>query len=156
PFPFLPEAPFRRNEGRLSPDGRWLAYTTNQFGRNDIMVQSFPDPKGGTWQVSVNGGGIDPLWRPDGRELYYVDLEGKLIAVPIQGGDALGNGTPVKLFQTPLSLQGVPSSTRYDVTPDGRRFLMIVPAPGVSASPANANDAVPITAIVNWMALLRK
>jgi len=77
------------------------------------------------------------------------------MAVPVQGGNGLGNGPPVTLFQTPLSTDEVPSSTRFDATADGRRFLMIVSFKPASAPSTTSND-VPITAIVNWASTLRR
>jgi Tol biopolymer transport system component len=154
PHPFLPEtSAFRRGQGRLSPDGKWLAYTTNEFDRYKVFVQTFPDPSKGRWQVSPNGGAT-PMWRRDSKELYFLDLDGKLMTVAIHGGESLGNDPPKMLFQTKIPIQGVPSSTPYEASADGKKFLMIVPvtAPPTATSP----ESDPITVMVNWDVALRK
>ena len=68
------ESPFDKVTARVSPDGRWIAYSTNDSGMYQIVVQSFPDPNGGKWQITAQGG-VEPKWRRDGRELYYLALE---------------------------------------------------------------------------------
>ena len=125
----------------MSPDGRFVAYSTNESGLYQIVVQTFPDANGGKWQISADGG-VEPKWRRDGRELYYLALDGKLMAVST-GGAVFAPGRPVALFQTPLTVNRTQPlrDRRYDVGPDGR-FLMVVPA----ASGA----AMPTTVVVNW------
>jgi Tol biopolymer transport system component len=154
PHPFLPESTtFRRGQGRLSPDGKWLAYTTNEFDKYQVMVSTFPDPSKGTWRVSLNGGAT-PMWRRDSKELYFLDLDGKLMSVAIHGGESLGNDPPKMLFPTKIPIQGVPSSTPYEASADGKKFLMIVP---VTAPPtATSVESDPITVMVNWDVALRK
>jgi eukaryotic-like serine/threonine-protein kinase len=80
PFPFL-QTPFRENEGRFSPDGRWIAYRSNESGRPEVYVQTFP-AGGGKWQVSTSGG-LLPQWRGDGREVFYTSTDRKLMAVDV-------------------------------------------------------------------------
>jgi Tol biopolymer transport system component/predicted Ser/Thr protein kinase len=144
--PFL-EGAFDRIQARISPDGRFVAYTTNESGMFQIVVQTFPDPNGGKWTITADGG-VEPKWRRDGRELYYLALDGKLMAVPISG-PAFNAGKPTVLFQTPLTVnRGNPTrDRRYDITPDGR-FLMVVPA--ATGAP------IPFTIVVNWDAALDK
>jgi Tol biopolymer transport system component len=81
PKPYL-ESTFDRIQSRVSPDSRYLAYTTNESGTFQIVVQTFPDPNGGKWQISAEGG-VQPKWRRDGRELYYLSLDGKMMSVPV-------------------------------------------------------------------------
>src|SRR5262249_41451460 len=86
PFPFVQSKSFFQGQARISPNGHWLAYSTNQSGSFQIVVQTFPDPTGGRWQVTA-GGGFYPTWRGDGRELYCIAPDGKLMAVPVKAGD---------------------------------------------------------------------
>jgi Tol biopolymer transport system component len=146
PQPFL-ESMFDRIQARISPDSRFVAYTTNESGTFQIVVQTFPDPNGGKWQITAEGG-VEPKWRRDGRELYYLALDGKLMAVPISG-PAFTAGKPKVLFQTPLIVNrnNPTRDRRYDVAPDGR-FLMVVPAATAAA--------VPFTVVVNWDSILKK
>jgi eukaryotic-like serine/threonine-protein kinase len=147
PKPYL-ESTFDRIQSRVSPDSRYLAYTTNESGTFQIVVQTFPDPNGGKWQISADGG-VQPKWRKDGRELYYLSLDGKMMSVPVNTSATFTAGRPVFLFQTSLTVnRRSPTRDRqYDVAPDGR-FLMSVPA----ASAAY----VPFTVMVNWDSLLAK
>jgi eukaryotic-like serine/threonine-protein kinase len=149
-FRYLPTK-FRNATSAFSPDGRWLAFTTNESGTYQIVIQSFPDPSTGKWQITGNGG-TEPRWRGDGRELYYLGLDGKIMAVSIQADKTVEAGQPVPLFQTPLKTSFNPGLKRYDVTADGQRFLVLSP---VVSTPAQAN-ANPITAVVNWTAALNK
>jgi len=146
PVPFL-ESTFDRIQARISPDSRFVAYTTNESGMFQIVIQTFPDPNGGKWQISADGG-VEPKWRRDGRELYYLALDGKLMAVPISG-PAFNAGKPTVLFQTSLTVNRASPTRdrRYDVAPDGR-FLMVIPAP--TAGP------FPWTAVVNWYSAFEK
>ena len=136
---------------RLSPDGRWLAYTTNESGTFQIVVRTFPDPSKGEWQVTAKGG-VEPKWRRDGRELYFIGLDAKLMAVPIKAANVFDPGQPAPLFQTPFRVPGNPTLSYYDVPADGQQFLMITPV----GSPSGETNSPPITAVVNWTAALRK
>jgi eukaryotic-like serine/threonine-protein kinase len=149
-FRYLPTR-FRQGTSAFSPDGRWLAFTTNESGSYQIVVQPFPDPSAGKWQITGNGG-TEPRWRADGRELFYLSLDGKIMAVPIKVDKTIEAGQPVPLFQTTLNTPVNPGLKRYDVTADGQRFLVLSP---VAATPAQANSN-PITAVVNWTAALNK
>jgi Tol biopolymer transport system component len=146
PMPLL-ESPFDKFQARVSPDGRFVAYSTNESGLYQVVVQTFPDANGGKWQISADGG-IEPKWRRDGRELYFLAPDGKLMAVSI-GGPVFTPGRPAVLFQTTLPMNRTQPlrDRRYDVGPDGR-FLMVVPA----ASGA----AMPTTVVVNWASALEK
>ncbi|MFN7916709.1 MAG: protein kinase [Vicinamibacterales bacterium] len=137
---------FLEGEAVLSPNGRWLAFTSNESGRDEIIVQTWPDPAGGRWQVSAEGGAA-PRWRKDGRELFYVDLRGQLIAVSVVTDGTFTIQKAITLFKTPfgppvtnIGQQGAGST--YDAMPDGQKFLMGVQN-GRGAS-------LPLTVRVNW------
>jgi len=145
----LLQAVFTQSQGQVSPDGRWLAYVSNESGPYEVYIRSFPDLTG-KWQVS-QGGAVHPRWRGDGKELYYYASDGRLMAVPIKGDTAAEIGTAAPLFG-PRLLNGPNVSTgfraQYDVTPDGRRFLLNVPLEEDAPSP--------ITVVLNWTAALKK
>jgi Tol biopolymer transport system component/predicted Ser/Thr protein kinase len=141
----LLQAPFAQSQGRVSPDGRWLAYSSTENNRRDIFVQTFP-PGGGKWQVSINGG-ADPAWRADGRELFYLN-NSRMYAVEIQAtGPRFEAATPRELFEI-HDLQPEVRRNRYVVTRDGQRFLVLTVPQGV--------DSSPLTVVVNWQSQLPK
>jgi dipeptidyl aminopeptidase/acylaminoacyl peptidase len=152
PFPVV-QTRFDERQGQLSPNGRWVAYVSNETGSDDVYIRAFPGP-GGKWQVSTTGG-IDPRWRRDGQELFFVAPDGKLMAVPIQVGadrSTLSPGTPVALFPTrfPTGANitiGWLSKAQYAVARDGR-FLMNLPVEDTAASP--------ITIVQNWPTALEQ
>jgi hypothetical protein len=132
-----------------------VAYTTNESGLYQVVVQTFPDPNGGKWPITAKGG-FEPKWRQDGRELYYLDPGGKLMVVSINTDHGFSAGESKVLFQTPLVPAAIPG-TRYDVTADGQRFLMIASINSTGGeSSSTAPNPTPITVIVNWTAMLRK
>ena len=127
---------------QFSPDGRWIAYQSNASGRVEIYVQPFP--KGPREQIST-GGGAQVRWRRDGRELFYIALDGRLMAVPINlgpGGRTIEAGVPAPLFTTRVggAIQG-PLGWQYVAAPDGQRFLM---------STVTETHTPAITVILNW------
>ena len=132
---------------QFSPDGRWIAYAANETGNMEIYVSSFPNSNG-KWQVST-AGGQEPRWRGDGKELFYLSAEGKMMAVPIKTGASFEAGSPVALFQThrraPVSAQDFFS---YDVTADGQRFLVI--------TKVNEANPAPLSILLNWSSELEK
>jgi Tol biopolymer transport system component len=135
------------------PDSHWLAFTTNETGTNQIVVRAFPDPNGSKTTVTA-GGGIYPTWRSDGRELYYLALDRKIMAVPVQeDGDRIVFGPPTPLFQSPLTIPTITTVHQLDVTGDGKRFVFIVNS---NTSPAIPNDSGTLSVIVNWTAALPK
>jgi Tol biopolymer transport system component len=144
PVPFL-RTPFNENRGRLSPDGKWIAYQSTESGRPEVYVQPFPGP-GGKWQVS-NAGGGDPKWRADGRELFYRTPGQDLMAVPVTAGATFESGTPERLFQKDLESAGY-VLTRYAVASDGQRFLLNVPVQNTSLAS--------FTVVLNWAAELKR
>jgi serine/threonine protein kinase/Tol biopolymer transport system component len=143
PFPVV-QTNFDERDGQFSPDGKWIAFESNETGRYEIYLQPFPGP-GPKIPVSSSGG-AQVRWRHDGRELFYIALDGHLTSVPIQWNDT-GQptiGAPVPLFMTNVGgaiAQGV-TRQQYTVSADGQRFLM-----HTLVSDANAS---PITLILNW------
>jgi Tol biopolymer transport system component len=128
---------------RLSNDGNWMAYISDQSGREEVFVGPFP-PGSAKWQVSTEGGG-DPRWRADGKEIFYRTQEGILMAVEIStAGGRIAVGTVRPLFQT--SAESVFSS--YDVSSDGQRFLF--------NTPLAESKPQPLTLVLNWTAALEK
>ena len=106
----------------FSPDGHWLAYTSDESGRNEVYVQPYPGP-GGKRQISTEGGG-EPVWAKNGKELFYREGN-KMMAVEITTQPTFRAGTPTLVFEGQYFRDIVPSEANYDITPDGRRFLMI-------------------------------
>ena len=119
--PLLQE-PFGKDNGEISPDGRWLAYQSDESGRPQIHVRPFPNVDTGHWQISVNGG-TRPVWARSGRELFYLDGARAVTSVPVQTAPSFSAGTPTKLFDGPYFTAF--ANRTYDVTPDAQRFLMI-------------------------------
>jgi len=146
PRPFL-ETPFDKIQARVSPDAHWIAYTTNESGAFQIVVQSFPDPNGAKLQISAEGG-VEPKWRHDGRELYYLGFDGKLMSVSLKSDRTLEAGRPTALFQTPFTINRTrPDRDRhYDVSHDGQKFLIVTP---------EARTAVPVTVLVGWPSMVK-
>jgi DNA-binding winged helix-turn-helix (wHTH) protein/Tol biopolymer transport system component len=139
PMSFL-HAEYNEWCGTLSPDGKWIAYATDQSGRSEIYVQAFSADgtrSGRKWQVSDNGGHW-PKWRRDGKELLYLGADRGIVGVEVKTGSSFQNGTPQRLFPSGIRTP----DARFDVTADGRRFL--IPAQITEANPA------PATVIVNW------
>jgi serine/threonine-protein kinase len=138
--------PFDEGAPRFSPDGRWLAYVSNESGRNEIYVQPYPGP-GGKWLISTEGG-MEPVWNPNGRELFYRS-EKKLMAVDITTKPSFAVGKPHTLFEGPY-VQAVLPIFNYDVSPDGQRFLMIKPVEQEHAAPSQIN------VVLNWFEELKR
>jgi hypothetical protein len=107
---------------RTSPDGRWLAYASNETGRDEVYVE--PLEGGGRWQVSTDGGTF-PLWGPEGRTLYFADHLG-LYRVDVRTGDRFDHGTPERLFEGHFRLQA-PPLPHHDISPRGDTFVLVQP-----------------------------
>jgi Tol biopolymer transport system component len=138
PYPVL-KAAFSQTNAAVSPDGRWIAYLSDESGTNEIFVQSFP-PSGGKWQISTNVG-TEPSWRRDGKELYFMSGT-KLMAVDVKAaGSAFEAGIPKVLFEAPVRLYNG-DRNRYVPAPDGQRFLFIT-------TPV-ALDTTPFVVVENW------
>jgi eukaryotic-like serine/threonine-protein kinase len=147
PVPFL-RTEFNERSGQFSPDGQWIAYTSDESGRDEIYVRDFSSGSAqgflnaaGKWLIS-KGGGTDPRWRGDGKELFYVATDGKLMSVDISAKPMFKAGAPRPLFQLPAGFMA------GDVTADGRRFLIGVPVA--------QSSSVPFTVVLNWQKTLKK
>ncbi|MCM3875958.1 MAG: hypothetical protein NEA02_06010 [Thermoanaerobaculia bacterium] len=140
PVPVL-TSPSNEAHAAFSPDGRFFSYTSDETGRPEIYVQTFP-PSGGKWQVS-KAGGDQGIWRRDGKELFYLASDGKLMAVPVTTGAVFTAGAPQALFE-PVTAEASPSGARNFYVPslDGSRFLVL--------SYARPAREVPVHLLVNW------
>jgi eukaryotic-like serine/threonine-protein kinase len=148
PFPFL-RTQFNEGDAHVLPDGHWVAYTSDESGRGEIYVRPFsPDSNAGDasgtgakWQVSY-GGGEAPQWSVDGKELYYLTLDSKLMEVDVTTSPTFQAGTPKLLFQAP-------QHATYTI--NGKKFLFLAPA-GEASQQARA----PFTVVLNWQAALKQ
>jgi eukaryotic-like serine/threonine-protein kinase len=143
--PFL-RTLFNEQSPQFSPDGRWLAYTSNESSRNEIYVQPYPGP-GGKWQISTEGG-TEPVWNRNGRELFYRSGD-KMMAVEISTQLSFSAGKPRVLFEG----QYTPTAGTfpyYDVSPDGQRFLMLKPVESAVGAPTQIN------VVLNWFEELKQ
>jgi dipeptidyl aminopeptidase/acylaminoacyl peptidase len=135
--------PFDEHNPRTSPDGRWIAYQSNDSGKNEVFVQAFP--RGGAKQQASAGGGVTPVWHPDGSELSYLTTDGTVMArsVTVVGGQ-LRLGAPTRLFRADIAFTGI--GKIFSVARDGRFLLSVVPA-----------DREPSSLVVlhNWAATLQ-
>jgi Tol biopolymer transport system component len=140
---------FNEMHAQAAPDSHWVAYDSDETGRSEIYVRSFPpiDGGGGKWLVSPNGGS-QPRWRADGKELYYVAPGNMIMAVDVTTGPTFRSATPHALFSSPALSTGDSRRFQYDVTGDGKRFLMVVPVEGGTPDAA--------TVVLNWDASLKK
>jgi serine/threonine protein kinase/Tol biopolymer transport system component len=145
--PFL-RTPFNEGNPRFSSDGRWIAYTSDESGRNEVYVQPYPGP-GGKWQVSKDGG-TEPVWNRNGRELFYRSGN-KMMAVEITTQPNFALSNPRMLFEGLYALAPVPVSN-YDVSPDGQRFLMLKPTEQEQAQAAPTQ----INVVMNWFEELKQ
>jgi len=144
--PFLKASATLKN-GQFSPDGKWVAYASNESGKWEIYVTSFPEAKG-KWQIS-SGGGEQPRWRGDGKELFYLSSDGKMMAAPVSTGTNFDAGPSVALFQAdPRELVATSEHIVYDVSKDGQRFL-------INTQVKNANTS-PMSVVLNWEAEFKK
>ncbi|HSD72507.1 MAG TPA: hypothetical protein VLE54_06940, partial [Thermoanaerobaculia bacterium] len=140
PFPLV-QSQFIDRNGQFSPDGRWVAYVSDESGRLEIFVVPFPGP-GGKWQVST-GGGSGPHWSADGTELFYVTGDRDLMTVEVKSGSEFQASSPKPLF----SLSSLTPVTVFEVSRDGRRFLQGIPREATGS---------PVTLVLNWTAELGK
>jgi Tol biopolymer transport system component len=141
PLP-VAQTEFTENQGTFSPDGRWIAYTSDETGQPNVYIQPFLRA-GGKHLISPNGG-RNPHWRADSKELFYLDAAGAMTAVPID----LTASSPAGLPRTLFPAEAVSVYNMYAVTRDGQRFLV--------NRPPNGATATPLTVIVNWTSTLQK
>ena len=134
--------PFIEQCAQLSPDAKWIAYESDESGRTEIYVRSFPgsDEK---WRISSDGGTM-PAWRGDGGELYYISADRKMMAVPIATNPSFRAGVPVALFDAPVRAH---PTRQYDVTPDGKHFML--------NRLVDNGPSEPVTVIQNWQTKLK-
>ena len=141
------QAKWTVRNAQFSPDGRWMAYASNETGSMEIYVSPFPSVNG-KWQVS-SAGGQEPRWRQDGKELFYLSAEGKMMAAAVTAGTSFEAGSPIALFQThprqPVSASDVFS---YDVSGDGQRFLI--------ATKVDVGNPAPLSVLLNWASEMEK
>jgi eukaryotic-like serine/threonine-protein kinase len=146
PIPYM-RTESDESQGQFSPDGQWIAYVSDESGRNEVYVQSLDSSAPAATRVMISSqGGSQPRWRQNGRELFYLSPEGKLMEVDVTLKPTLQHGDSVPLFTLPVFLSGE-DVQRYSVSGDGKRFLVI----------ADTGEAAltPITVVLNWTALLK-
>ena len=145
PFP-VAATPANEGQAEFSPDGHWVVYTSNESGVTEIYVAPFPPPKeGGKWMVS-RGGGVQPRWNRNGKELFYISPDSKMMSVAIGTNPAFQAGVPRTLFATELVDTGIRTGpTSWDVAPDGNRFLII----------SDSSTDSSLTVALNWQTRLR-
>ena len=147
PIPFL-QTDFNELQGEMSPDGHWMAYVSDESGSQEVYVRPFPVAEG-KWRIST-AGGIQPRWQGDSRELFFVSADGKMNAVTVKAVSgtrpAFEAGAPLPLFDS--HIVDIAVAIDYDVTADGKRFLV--------TTSNTANYAPPLNVMVNWSAGLKK
>ena len=144
----LVESSYDEFNGEVSPNGRWLAYQSNESGRSEIYVRPFPDVEDGEWQVTTDEG-TRPVWRGDSGELFYYSA-GRVIAVPIESGSTFIPGTPTVLFEGDFAMPGY-TERAFDVTEDGQRFIFIKDSEDVGG-----DGQQQVLAVLNWFQELQR
>jgi serine/threonine-protein kinase len=151
PRPLIASPSYDESAIALSPDGRWIAYESDETGSPEVFVRPFPNADGGRWQVS-SGGGRSPLWAKSGRELFFVNRTRDMVVVSITSGAAPDIGTPRPLFhlRDEIYLADRENYTPHDIHPDGQRFILArrVQIPGTAVQP--------IVVVENWFTELRE
>ena len=141
---------YNQKDPQVSPNGRWMAYASNESGQYEVYVRPFPDVNTGRWLISTSGGNT-PLWSPNGRELYY-HIGDTAMAVPVETESTFKAGKPTVLFHgTPnIRSTGVDLTdfTYWDISPDGKRFLMVKDA--TTGTPRKIN------VVMNWFEELKE
>jgi Tol biopolymer transport system component len=141
------KGPSTVKNGQFSPDGKWVAYASNESGKWDIYVTSYPEGRG-KWQVS-NGGGEQPRWKGDGKELFYLSQDGRIMAVPISAGISVDAGSQTALFQAnPREAVATSERILYDVDRNGQRFLI--------NTQVKKTETPSLSVVLNWDAPFRK
>ncbi len=154
----LVQTSFVETSAEISPDGRWMAYASNESGQDEVYVRPFPNVNDGRWPVSI-GGGAKPLWARNGRELFYMVPSGGGVAVmstPIEGGATFAAGKPTKVAEGPYFFgttgTGGTAFRTYDISLDDKRFLMIKNPEGAEQTATSTN----ITVVQNWTEELKR
>ncbi len=151
--PLLHEEKYTEVQPQVSPNGGFIAYTSSESSQNEVYVRPFPEVDKGRWQVST-AGGDSPLWSPDGRELFYLNGDA-VMAVPVEYQPNFSLGTPRVLFKGTYVSAYPADGTPWDISPDGKRFLMIkLPAAAAGASQAAGPQKIDV--IVNWLQELKQ
>jgi Tol biopolymer transport system component len=141
PFPVV-QTNATEDQGQFSPDGHWLAYMSNESGQAEIYVIPFPAVPGAKWLVS-RGGGVQPRWRRDGKEMFYISSDSKMMSVEVTTRPSFQSGTPRPLFQSEIVDTGIRTGPMsWDIAPDGNRFLIISP---------KDSDTPALTVTLNWL-----
>ena len=145
------QTPFEESSGQFSPDGHWVAYVSNESGRNEVYVRPFPGP-GGKWQVSTEGGS-ELAWNPKGKELFFRTggQKEKMMVVEVQTQPTFTAGKPRLLFEGAYGANGpTAAGAFYSVSPDGQRFLM------TKAPDQQQTSLTQINVVLNWFEELKK
>ncbi len=137
---------------KVSPDGRWIAYMSTESGRAEVYVRPFPEVDTGKWQVSTTGGAA-PLWSPDGRELFYLGEGNTVMAIAVETKPTFTLGTPKVLFKSIYVGAATGEGTPWDISADGKRFLMLKEA---GATPSAAGGPQKINIVLNWTEELKQ
>jgi Tol biopolymer transport system component len=151
PVSFL-RTDFDERQGQISPDGHWMAYGSDESGQPAVYVRPFPSGEG-KWRISP-ARGEQPRWRGDGKELFFLGGDGKMMAAPVNPGPngSFAAGSPTPLFEAHIAIP--PGGTlQYDVTADGKRFLVNTDMAGTNSAEASAPA---LNIVVNWTAGLKK
>jgi len=141
--PLLQSKSFNQMQGQFSPDGHFVAFCSDESGRMEVFIQRYSTTSE-KWAIS-SGGGKAPLWRADGKEIFYTSLD-KMMSVEIKLGSKVETSLPRELFRSAISHHEL--SYSYGVSPDGQRFLI--------SSAVDVNDVAPMTIVLNWTAALKK
>jgi Tol biopolymer transport system component len=144
PVPYI-VAPGRQQQAQFSPDGRFVAYGSDESGTWEMYVQPFPNASDGKWMIAR--GGAEPRWSRDGKELLYF-ADQSLMSVPVSTRPTFASGAPVALFNAPVQAGYTNDSDRWQPAPDGRRFLLL--------ANSGRDQAPPLDVVVNWLRLLTK
>ncbi len=146
PRPVL-QTPASEIDAQFSPDGRFLAYASNESGRYEVYVRPFPNVEEGKWQISTQGG-REPIWARSGNELFYRSGDG-MMTVDMKTQPTLRTGTPRQLFEDPYRRAPNPNTAHYDVSADDQRFLMVQEA-------SQEAEASQLNVVLNWFEELKR